>query len=87
MEYKIITIEQRDETVYTTVEYIIEGKTLEVVIPHFSPQTKTDVLLGIENRAKSEKRKLEVIAKNALVLSDLETEINKKVVIAAPAGK
>lgn len=60
--YKIISTSNQEDTLYTTVESNINGTLVTVEIPHFRPQSKEEVLRGIENRLASEEAKL--IAKN-----------------------
>lgn len=42
----------------TTVLYNIDGTPVQVDIAHFQPQTLSDIILGITNRALTEKNKL-----------------------------
>lgn len=47
------------KTIFTKIEYDINGTKVEIEVAHFNPQSENDILLGIENRAVSEKLKLE----------------------------
>lgn len=55
-----VIIPARDETtVFTTIEYDFDGIKVTVEVPHFMPQSEDDIILGINNRGVSERRKLE----------------------------
>lgn len=58
MAYTILS-RRTEETVFTTVEYDIDGTTLVVEVAHFMPQSESDIIQGIENREVTERRKLE----------------------------
>lgn len=58
MIYKILSRENFGDTINTVVEYNYDGVIVEVNIAHFMPESEADIILGIENRAVSEKRKL-----------------------------
>lgn len=71
MTYTIKSSRQVEETIFTTVEYDFDGVIVEVEIPHFMPQSKEDIILGIENRAVSEQRKLDAIELNKIIIGEL----------------
>jgi hypothetical protein len=51
--------ENNEKTVTTKVEYLFDEKdTITVDISHFNPKSDDDILLGINNRSVSERRKL-----------------------------
>jgi hypothetical protein len=50
---------QEQFIVFTLVEYIIEGQTITVEIPHFMPPSEEYIILGIENRGVTERLKME----------------------------
>lgn len=47
-----------NKLVKTLVEFNIEGQIFQLEIPHFNPQSESDILLGIQNREITERRKL-----------------------------
>ena len=55
------TITQEQRVVFTLVEYNFEGTLVMVEIPHFMPPDEDYIILGIENRAITEERKLGLI--------------------------
>jgi len=63
MKYKVLSVEAQGENVVTTVEYDFDGTKVTASVQHFHPQTADDITLGIENRAMSEKAKLDAIQK------------------------
>jgi hypothetical protein len=58
MNYKILS-RRIEETVFTTVEYDFDGETVTVEVAHFMPQNEDDIILGIENRAVTEQKRLQ----------------------------
>lgn len=58
MEYTILNTEIVDNTTYTLVRYNIEGNIVEVNIAHFQPKKESDIIIGIENRYKTEEYKI-----------------------------
>lgn len=46
------------DTVFTEVEYNIEGNIITVDVAHFNPQNDMDIILGIENRYITEMYKI-----------------------------
>jgi hypothetical protein len=65
MSYRILSERsefsaREEETIFTMVEYDIDGTIIEVEVAHFMPQSRADIILGIENREVSEKVKLSV---------------------------
>lgn len=72
MSYQIISKEVNGETINTVVVFTINGKELEPIsIAHFMPQSKEEIIQGIENREISEKRRIEAIEKNVSLLNEL----------------
>lgn len=50
--------ENQDKTVTTKVEYTFDEKDIVTVeISHFNPQSDDDIIIGINNRSVSERRK------------------------------
>lgn len=79
MSYKIISQEQKEDILYTKVEYTFsDGSTGEFNIPHFRPETEADVLAGIENRELSEQAKLDAIEQVTEVAKEIEKKVEKK---------
>ena len=64
MTYSIKNKRQEGDTLFTFIEYIFTveadgiGKSIEVSVPHFQPQSIEEIVLGINNRAASELRAL-----------------------------
>ena len=75
MTYKILNTQANEETITTTVEYNFDGVMVTVDIPHFMPQSESDIETGILNRAVSELRKLDA------------TEFNKTLLLNIPIGE
>lgn len=71
MTYTILSTSTLDETITTTVEYNFNGTLVTVDIPHFMPQSETDIETGILNRAMSEKRKLDATELNKTILTSI----------------
>jgi hypothetical protein len=71
MTYKILSTSTLDETITTTVEYNFDGTIITVDIPHFMPQSESDIETGILNRAVSEKRKLEATELNKTLITNI----------------
>jgi uncharacterized protein YpmB len=46
-----------EDTLYTVVTYELDGKEVTVKVPHFQPQSKEEVISGVENRLMTEDRK------------------------------
>ncbi len=57
MEYTILNTEYTEDTIYTTVEYNIEGHKVEVRIAHFQPKDFS-IMDGILNRYTTEMYKI-----------------------------
>jgi hypothetical protein len=75
MKYKIISVRSEGDHVVTQVEYNFNGETLTVSVPHFRPSSEDDIKTGIENRAASEKAKIESAALCSYLASTLETGV------------
>lgn len=70
MSYKIMKVEAEGETVKTTVLYTFkDGIQKEVIVSHFMPESKADIIKGIENREISEQRSLDAIERNKMIAS------------------
>ncbi len=70
--YKILKGEVASETLNTEVEYTLDDKSTVIVsIPHFMPDDKNAVLLGITNRGATEEARKTAQVKNELILSQL----------------
>ena len=75
MQYKVISKEQKEETINTKVEYIFDsGEVVELDIPHFMVSSVADVMQGIENRWLSEQRKLEATKLNAQIIEEIKVD-------------
>lgn len=57
MEYIIKSKRQVDDTLFTTVEYNFDETKVLLEVAHFQPQSKEEIITGIENRGLSEERK------------------------------
>lgn len=57
MSYKILST-RSEETVFTTVEYNLDGEVVVVEVAHFMPESEEDIRIGIENREVTERAKL-----------------------------
>jgi hypothetical protein len=57
-EGNIIISSIPEKTVFTKVEYNLNGSIIVVDIPHFLPQSEDDIITGIENRMVTEIEKL-----------------------------
>ena len=68
-----------DGTVNTLVDYEIDGEIVSVMVAHFQPKTKEDIILGIENRAFTERKNLQAKDVGINVIDTLE--LNKKIEI------
>ena len=76
--YKILSTSVNVETLITEVEYTFKGNSKQVIsVPHFQPQNKRDVIIGIENRAISEQAKLDAEKKNEIIKKELDADIAK----------
>ena len=72
MSYTIISSEQQGETIKTLVEFTLsDNSVIEINIPHFAPQSKEDITLGIQNRELSEENKLSIISRNFDILNEI----------------
>jgi hypothetical protein len=56
MSYTILS-RRTEQTVFTTVEYNLDGQILVIEVPHFMPESEADIITGIENRQVTEKNK------------------------------
>ena len=54
MTYKIISVRQIDETLFTTVEYDFDGTIVTTEVAHFMPKTEEEINQNIINRSESE---------------------------------
>jgi len=79
MKYKILSAVAKDDTIFTNVEYDIDGKIVVVSVPHFQPENKDEVLQGIVNRVYSEDRKLDCSQVCEAIVGEIE--LNKDVTI------
>ena len=59
MTYKIVSTRQIEETLFTTVEYNIEGKTRTIEVAHFMPDSPKTIEENILNRAQAEITKIQ----------------------------
>lgn len=81
MKYTILSAKQVEDHIFTEVKYDFDdGTSATVSIPHFQPQSKDDVLLGITNRLMSENKKNDAAKVNATVLSTLDVGVAVTVV-------
>ena len=80
MEYKITAVRVVGETLYTTIEYTIDKKTITVEVPNFQPADDKAVEKGIENRYLSEKKKYEAEKKCLELLPVIQAKVGIKVV-------
>jgi hypothetical protein len=75
MKYKILSVKSEGDHVVTEVEYNFNGETLTVSVPHFRPSSEDDIKTGIENRAASEKAKIDAAALCVSLASAIETGV------------
>lgn len=76
--YKILSTKVNGETLTTEVEYTFkDGEKLTISVPSFQPDTKADVLAGVENREISEQRKIDAEKKNITIKSEIDADIAK----------
>lgn len=61
MEYKIINVEQNEDTLTTTVEMTLSTGTRTIDIVHFRPGSVEDIDQSIKNRVLSEQSKIDAI--------------------------
>lgn len=61
MEYKIINVEQNEDTLTTTVEMTLSTGTRTIDIVHFRPGSVEDIDQSIKNRVMSEQSKIDAI--------------------------
>ena len=72
MNYKIINIQVVDETLNTEIEYTFaDGSTNKVIVSHFMPEDKKQVLDNIGARGLSEETRKLAIEKNELIKAEL----------------
>ncbi len=60
MTYKILSTRQNEETLYTEVEYNLEGEIMTIEVSHFAPTSIETIEQNIINRGLTEIRKLEI---------------------------
>lgn len=75
MTYEILSAEQSAENINTNVKYDINGTIVETVVSHFMPKTVDDVYNGIINRAYSEEVRLNAIARNQILIPEIQTGV------------
>lgn len=75
MKYAILKVRQLEDIIETVVEYDFDGKISTVTIHHFQPQTKQDVLTGIENRFVSEERKMTATETIEGIVAELAADV------------
>ena len=75
MTYKILQIEQNEETIITKVEYDFDGELVEATIPHFAPKSFKDIEVGIFNRSLSVKNKSESITVSTSLMGELNAKM------------
>lgn len=61
MTYKIISKENIDDILKTTIQFEYDSNEIVVEVSHFRPSTLEDVELGIQNRIASEVSKIEAV--------------------------
>ena len=71
MTYKILNTKVVGEHITTEVEYNFDGTIVTVDIFHFMPETQAEIEQNILNRAYSEKRKLDAIALNETLITEI----------------
>ncbi len=80
MNYQIVSAKTlEDGTVITVVNYEIDGEIVSVDISHFQPKTTDDIILGIQNRAFTERKNLQSKDISVNLIDSLE--YNKKIEI------
>ena len=72
MTYTILRTEQKEDTLFTDIEYTFDsGEVIIVSVAHFQPQSKEEVIIGIENRGISEEQKLNASKKISEIVKEL----------------
>ena len=71
MTYKILSTKVAGEHITTEVEYNFDGTIITVDIFHFMPESQAQIEQNILNRAHSEKRKLDAIALNETLITEI----------------
>jgi len=61
MTYKIISKENIDDVLKTTIQFEYDLNEIVFEVSHFRPSTLEDVELGIQNRITSEVSKIEAV--------------------------
>lgn len=82
--YQILSKNQIDQTVFTEVEYNIDGTIVTVNVPHFMPENEQAIIDGIINRSITEKAKLESSQVISTIVDDIDTNIVQPINVTIP---
>lgn len=77
MTYKILSTRQREQTLFTEVEYNFDGQIIITEVAHFSPQSTEEIEQNIINRAQSELQKITIVEQLSQLLPSIELEQTK----------
>ena len=73
MPYRIVSVKQEEETVTTEVEFTLsDGSVVKASVPHFAPQSQSDIEEGLANREATEETRLAMTRKAAEVAAQLK---------------
>jgi len=71
MTYKILSVNQISETLFTIVEYNFDGTIVITEVAHFMPNTEAEITQNIINRAESELVKIQAEATIAALVETI----------------
>ena len=71
MTYKILSTNQVDETLFTTVEYNFDGTIVTTCVAHFMPKSEKEITQNIINRVDSELVKIEAANNIAALVENI----------------
>lgn len=81
MTYKILSTRQQEQILFTEVEYNFNGEIVTTEVAHFNPQSKEEIEKNLINRAQSELVKLQSIDQVASLISTIELNETKDIII------
>lgn len=79
MTYKILTTRTMDVTLITTVEYNFDSVISTVDVPHYMPQSQTEIEANIVNASQSELARLQAIEVINTLVSELPVNVEKPI--------
>jgi hypothetical protein len=75
MTYKILSTRQNEETLYTEVEYNLDGVLTTIEVSHFAPTGLEIIEQNIINRGLTEIRKLEIARQIQSLIPQIEINV------------